>query len=131
MTKHQPISIEAIPDAAQWRKLCEGLQTAIDAAERMQSGQRVLGEALCAALDTVAGGAPRYEAFGNMREDARWWADCATPAEIEIYLAATLRRLDGLNRRGLAEVARKRVFMSLWGAMGARDQKAFLAKVAE
>lgn len=131
MTKHSPIDISAIPDAAHWRMVREGLSVSIDAASKMQDGQRALGEALSAALDTVAAGAPRYEAFGDMRETARWWADCATPVEIEIYLSVILRRLDALNKHGLSELARKRVFMGLWEAIGEKDQKAFLAKVSK
>lgn len=126
MTKHTHIDA---PRSAALMAMSRSLQNAVSAAERLPDGQRVLGEALCAALDTVAAGAPRYGAFGDMREDARWWADCATPVEVEIYLSVILRRLDDLNRSGLALRARKRVFMALWEAMGAEDRKAFLEKV--
>lgn len=126
MTKHDRIET---PEAAAYGGLCRALSASVSAAERLPEGQRVLGEALCAALDTVAAGAPRYEAFGDMRETAAWWADCATPVEVEIYLSVILRRLNRLNGRGLANAARKRVFMELWSAMPEGDQKAFLAKV--
>lgn len=84
----------------------------------------MIGEALSAALDTVAGGAPRYDAFGDMRQDAKWWADTATPVELEIYTAAALRRIE---RVSFAERARKRLFWALWSAMSGKDRAAFLA----
>lgn len=126
MTKH--VAIDASGDAA-FHAMCRALQAAVSAAERLPDGQRALGEALCAALDTVGAGAPRYEAFGDMRESARWWADCASPVEIELYMAAALRRASDLNRSSMAVRARKRVFMDLWNALSAEDQAAFLAKV--
>lgn len=102
------------------------LQAAVDIAYQ-SAGRQALGEALCAALDTVAGGAPRFDAFGNMREDAAFWADCATPMELEIYAAAALNRI---KRATFAERARKRLFWALWQEMKAEDRAAFLAKVA-
>lgn len=131
MTKHAPIPIEQITEAANWRQVREGLDMTLEAAQRMPEGRRALGEALCATLDTCAAGAPAYTAFGDIREDANWWADCATPVEVELYLAATLRRVHRLNRAGMAENARKRVFMELWNAMPEKDQGAFMRKVAK
>jgi len=129
MTKQEAITT---PDAdATFMALCRAVSAAVGAAERLPEGQRVLGEVLAAALDTVGAGAPSYAAFGDMREDARWWADTATPVEVEIYLSVILRRLHGLSRGGLALRARKRVFMALWKTMGDEDQKSFLAKVTE
>ncbi|BBU58527.1 hypothetical protein KU6B_47920 [Mameliella alba] len=119
MTDQKPIK-----EAAGWAACQRALSAAVDAAERLPDGQRALGEALCGALDTVAGGAPRFDAFGNMREDARWWADCATPMELEIYTAAALRRIE---RATFAHRARKRLFWALWQAMSDKDRTAFLA----
>ena len=102
------------------------LLAAVDAVARHPDGQRVLGEALCAGLDTVGAGAPRYEAFGNMRESAAWWADTATPVEIELYLAAALRRV---SRVDFADRARKRVFWAMWEAMPEEQRAAFLSRV--
>jgi hypothetical protein len=107
------------------------LGAAVDVAERLPGGQRILGEALCAGLDTVAAGAPGYAAFNEARNDALMWAEISTPVELEIYLSVILRRLAALNKGGLAMRARKRVFMDLWNAMIAADQKAFLKKVRE
>ena len=81
------------------------LNAAIDIAHLSPRGRRALGEALCAALDTVGGGAPRYDAFADMRQDAAFWADVATPMELEIYVAAGLKRI---KRATFAPAARKR-----------------------
>ena len=102
------------------------LLAAVDAVARHPHGRRVLGEALCAGLDTVGEGAPRYEAFGDMRESAAWWADTATPIEIELHLAAALRRV---SRVDFAERARKRVFWAMWEAMPQEQREAFLSRV--
>lgn len=121
MTDQKPIK-----EAAGWSACVRALSAAVDAAERLPDGRRALGEALCGALDTVAGGAPKYDAFGDMREDARWWADCATPVELEIYAAAALRRIE---RATFADRARKRIFWALWKAMSDKDRAAFLGRV--
>jgi len=123
MSIHERISAgrEASEDAMR-----RHLIAAVDIAERHPGGRTAIGEALCAALDTVGGGAPRYEPFGNMRDDASWWADMATPIELEIYVAAALRRIP---RASFAERARKRMFWALWGSMPKTDQEAFLARV--
>lgn len=102
------------------------LRDAVTIAEGHPDGQRVLGEVLCAALDTVAAGAPRYEMWGDMRREAEWWADCATPAELETYAAAALRRI---TRTAFAERARKRLLWTLWQSMPDEAKAAFLSRV--
>lgn len=121
MTDQAPIK-----EAAAWGACCRALTAAVDAAERLPDGRRALGEALCGALDTVCAGAPRFDAFGDMRQDAGWWADTATPMELEIYASAALRRIE---RTHFADRARKRLFWTLWQLMGEADRKAFLSKV--
>lgn len=100
------------------------LAMAIDIAERSPDGQRILGGAMCAALDTVGGGAPEYHVFGDLRSEAEWWADMATPLEIEAYTAAGLRRL---GQETFAQRARKRLFMELWRSFSARERSDFTA----
>lgn len=126
MTKHSAIHA---PEEATFNAMCRALDAAVSAAERLPDGERVLGEALCAGLDTVGGGAPQYAAFNDTRNEANFWADISTPAELEIYLSVILRRLHGLNKGGMAIRARKRVFMDLWKTMDEQDQEAFLKKV--
>lgn len=130
MTKHQDIEHEEHTKFMAFVMVIRRkLSDAATVAEFMPDGQRVLGEALSASLDTVGGGAPRYVEFNYTRNEADFWADISTPVELEIYLSVILRRLGDLNKRNLAMRARKRIFMDLWEAMGAEDQQAFLKKV--
>ena len=125
MTAHRPIQAPVGADhAATWSACQRALMAAVTAAERLPDGQRMLGEALCAALDTVGGGAPRHDAFIAVRDEAQFWADIATPMEIEAYVGAGLRRI---GRVAFAEKARKRLFMALWGSFTAKQRADFLA----
>lgn len=126
MTAHPRIDAEKAQEAAQWGACCRALQAALDAAEGLPAGRRAIGEALCAALDTVGAGAPRYEAFGDLREEADWWADTATPLEIEVYAVAALKRI---RKATFATRARKRLFMAMWEEFTPQDRSAFLSKV--
>lgn len=101
------------------------LMAAVDAAERVPGGERAIGEALCAMLDTVGGGAPRHDAFGNMRADAAFWADVATPLELEAYAAAALGRI---GRTTFADRARKRLFNALWRSFTDAERQTFLQR---
>lgn len=123
MTEQTPIGQEAA-----WSACQRALRAACDAAELYQGGRRMLGEALCATLDTVGGGAPEFTAFGDMRTDAAWWADLATPMELEIYAGAALRRIE---RATFAHKAKKRLLWSLWQSMTDQDRAAFLAAVTK
>lgn len=124
MTAFSRIPVEQIQDQEQWRQCHAHLSNAVTAAEGVRDGQRMIGEALCAALDTVGGGAPEYAAFGDMRADADWWADTATPTELEIYAGAALRRI---QRTTFASRARKRLFNMLWQSFSSDERTAFLA----
>jgi hypothetical protein len=123
MSKHEIISASS-HTACEAMKL--HLMAAIEIAEGQRGGREAIGEALCAALDTVAGGAPRHDTFGDMREDAAFWADMATPVEIEVYAAAALRRM---QRVTFAERARKRLFWALWETMPQDAKSGFLSRV--
>ncbi|KII11390.1 hypothetical protein [Phaeobacter sp. S60] len=126
MTAHARIDDQEAQQAAQWNACCRALQAALDAAEGLPDGRRAIGEALCAALDTVGAGAPRYEMFGDLRAEADWWSDTATPLEIEIYAAAALKRIHNAT---FATRARKRLFMAMWGEFTDQERGAFLANV--
>ena len=111
-----------------WDATQRAIMAAIDASEGIAGGRRMIGEALCAALDTVGGGAPDYPMHADMRREAAFWADMATPQELEVYTAAALRRIE---RTGFAERARKRIFWDLWKGLSDADKAAFLAHVSE
>lgn len=132
MTKHDTIqTVDVVSQIMAERRAQRGairrhLLKAVEIAEAMPDGQQIIGEALCGALETVGAGAPEYHAFGDMRAEARHWADYATPLELELYAAAALRQIE---RTSFAERARKRVFWGLWQAMGQKSRDAFLARV--
>lgn len=85
-----------------------------------------LAQALCGALDTICAGVPDVPFPESSRADAEFWADCATPIELECYLAAALRRIEGT---AFAPRARKRLFVALWESMDAQDRIKFLSRV--
>ncbi len=82
---------------------------------------------MVAALDDMAAGdPPMRDPFGDMRADAAFWADCANPAELEAYFAASLKRL---KNTALGITARKRLFVALWHSFPVIDRLAFLSRV--
>ncbi len=87
---------------------------------------REAAEVMACVIDDGRAGLPPHDAWGDIRADAAWWADIATPPEIEAVVAAGLRRID---RALFAEAARKRLFVALWDAMAPADRRAFLARV--
>ena len=125
MTKHTPISAD---DRAAEVGMKSALRMAVEIASNAPGGRQALGEALCATLETVAGGAPQYDAFGDMRSDAAFWADIATPMELEVYGAAALKRIE---RATFAPAARKRIFNALWQSFTDEERKRFLARAKE
>lgn len=106
--------------------LISNMAQAVGIAEHMPEGRRVLGEALCAAMETVATGGPVPALFNDWREDAEWWADVASPLELEAYAGAALRRIE---RATFAPSARKRLFLMFWETLSDADKLAFLGKV--
>ena len=100
-------------------RLCAVL-SAVTPSEKAAVAEIVVGW-----LDEVGAGSPRFDVFGDIREDARFWADIAHPAELEAYTAAGLRKIE---RTQFASGARKRLFVALWDAMAAEDKRKFLSK---
>ena len=81
---------------------------------------------ICAAiLDAAAVGDPRLDPWGDLRADAEFWADCANPAELEVYFASTLKRL---RNQALGIHARKRLFWAIWVSLSVKDQQSFLSR---
>lgn len=77
-----------------------------------------------AVLDEISAGYPVHTAFGDIRADAAFWADCANPAELEAYFAASLKRL-GIQALGIH--SRKRLMARIWASLGTADRAAFLS----
>lgn len=126
MTAQQPIrAAEAHMPPPAASAMVRALEAALAASQRLGDGHGALGECLCMILDEIGAGTPRYEALGDMRAEATWWADCATPDELETYAAAALRRIERVR---FAEAARKRLLVALWESMDAKAQAGFLAK---
>jgi hypothetical protein len=76
-------------------------------------------------IDRTGAGFPELPVFGDLREQAELWGDCANHWELEAYTCAGLRRL---GRVPLALDARKRLIAALWRTLPDRDRAAFLAK---
>jgi hypothetical protein len=77
-------------------------------------------------LDVTGAGFPALPGFGDIREQAELWADCANHIELEVYTVAGLRRL---GRVPLALGQRKRLLAALWQTLPDRDRSAFLTSV--
>jgi hypothetical protein len=60
--------------------------------------------------------------FGFARDDARYWAEIATPPELEAYAVAAMDRLAGSP---FASRQIKRLVAALWGRMSPAEQQAF------
>lgn len=81
-----------------------------------------------ALLIDLSAGMPKLPYFTSIRDDARWWASLATPAELLEALSAALK---SLNSTALHGAMRKRLFMSLWHSFSPFEQGNFLARVAD
>ncbi len=79
------------------------------------------------ALAEVEGPGPQAS-MDDMRGDAAFWADVASPRELEVYFVACLRRL--MRDRGLLNTAaQKRLLVALWECLPDAERRAFLCKV--
>lgn len=83
---------------------------------------------LCAVIEDMRPAAPDgYGLFSeSLRDDAAYWADSASPIELEAYVSAGLI---AIGKRRLAENAAKRAMIALWNKHSDADRKAFLARV--
>jgi hypothetical protein len=94
---------------------------AIAACEPEDAAQIMVG-----ALDDIAAGMPGLYLWGDLRDDAKFWADSAHPAELEVYTVAGLRKL---GRIAVGLTARKRLLVALWSGLSPADRAAFLGRV--
>jgi len=117
-------AVDSLPPAARLRH--EKRAIAIAALQALDPHDAAT---ICAAvLDEAAAGDPRLDPWGDLRADAAFWADCATVAELEVYFASALKRL---QNQSLGIHARKRLFWALFASFSVEDQRAFIARVKE
>jgi hypothetical protein len=79
---------------------------------------------MTAALVDLSAGYPEKDPFSHIREDARFWASLANPAEL---LAYATEAMQALPDRPLILAMRKRLFMILWRSFDNQVQSDFLA----
>jgi hypothetical protein len=79
-----------------------------------------------AALEQMRTGGPHSDLMGDIRREARWWAELAPAHELRAYVVAAL---DQLGQRAISDKARKEVFAALWKGMGEPDRAAFLQAI--
>lgn len=75
-----------------------------------------------AALDDLTGETPS-PAFIDAEHEAAFWAELATPIELEACFTASIERL---QQSAHTTNAKKRLFVALWKSFGATDRAAFL-----
>ncbi len=116
------LDIPAMLKAERRKVSTDLLIAAICACDREDAAQ-----IMCAALEEIGAGMPSMDLFmGNLRADAEFWADIATPQELEAFVAAGLRKIE---RTAFAEVTRKRIFMTNWESFSDADRRNFLTRV--
>ena len=78
---------------------------------------------ICAAvIDAAVFGMPDHDPFGSVRRDATFWADVATPHELEAY---GLAALSAIPDRIAGKRAARRVFAALWHRLPETEKRAF------
>lgn len=98
---------------------------ALDELARVHAG--AVREAAAAWLEDNGAGMPELAVVSDgVRGDAAFWADIASPAELEAYVGAGLRVM---GRTAFAAEARKRLLVLIWQSMTETDRRAFLARV--
>lgn len=116
--------IQADPDDAEGRALLHHLSACLMEVRRPHF--REVAELLSGWLEIAGAGAPQQYLIGDIRSDARWWAELAHPLELEAYVGEGLRRIE---RTQFAPMARKRLFVALWETMDDADRRKFIQKV--
>lgn len=106
--------------------MAKGVQQAVDLAFVEPQQPAVLGEMLCSAFETIIAGPPVHTAFGDVEADADWWADCATPIELEIYAKKALQKME---RTTFAPKAKKRLLTMLWASLTENERRDFIRAV--
>lgn len=84
---------------------------------------------LAAALEDLGAGYPAVPLLQDrIRDDAAFWATCASPPELEAYAAAALHQI---SKTAFALIARKRLLVWLWTGLPPTEKAAFLDRVTK
>ena len=118
-----PEAQAAVARGAAAMAIMTAIEQAMDVWARTPGLEGFMGEVLCAKLESIGRGMPDSGMWSNLREDAAFWADTATPAELEAYAAAALARIE---RTTFAERARKRLFQALWRSFTDEERANFI-----
>lgn len=82
---------------------------------------------MAAALEEMAAGMPPVaDGFNDLRADADFWADTATPPELAAYVGAGLRHIDPPE---FAALSRKKLLLDLWDTMPESWRRQFVQRV--
>lgn len=120
---------KASPDFIEYRqtRIAETLGAVVMRCDALD--HRVTVAMLAAMAEELGSGTPDVLLMHEKaRDDARWWADYATPVEVEAYTAAGLQ---AISRGGFCIAARKRLLIMLWNSMSPDDKRGFLAHAAK
>lgn len=115
------------PDYRAWRRDVVAEATLMALQNLAQSDAGAVMEAACGFLDMAGAGSPALASFSeDLRADAAFWADIASPVELEAHVGAGLRRM-GVT--AFAPEARKRILVLIWQSLPEADKRAFLSRV--
>lgn len=116
------VEVQRLIDDARAEISRHNLATAIAEADRADACQ-----IMAAALDDLGGGGPEMSVMSDrLRDEAAWWADMASPVEVETITAAGLRKI---SKTAFGIAARKRLIVMLWQSLTDADRRAFLKNV--
>ncbi len=81
---------------------------------------------LPAALYDLSAGMPSHAALLSIENEATWWANWASPLELNAAIEAALKVM---GSRALHLKTRKQLFVALWNTFSPEDRRAFLIRV--
>ena len=118
--------------AREFARFCDQRRQAQALADLVMTAPREIVCHICVlALDHLGAGIPEADTmWSDLRADAAFWADTASPAELREYLGAALRKItEGDLDAAIALAPRKRLLVDLWAGMPEADKRKFLARV--
>lgn len=93
----------------------------------MRAGPQLAAEVMTALLEekTVCDPEIAGHYLDALRDAAEFWADTASPAAVDTYVAVGLKSI--AKRRAFGVAAKKRLMVAIWNSFGPDDRRAFLA----